>query len=257
MIQVRNESKMIGDQSLRWLRLISFTKLLTLISLVNGQSFYQAQSSSSLLSVLNANKNIFNDRATILYRPQTSIVFNDGQDKPGECPITRPASNYDSFKQYEGIWYKRYRSRVRPDEPFFKCAWIDYEDQGRPEIFISDNLKNNQTDEWFRQNATTTVWSNDPTTWTSVMPSGANFDTHLIYFDGDLGVAVIYSCQAIPNGHRGIGNIYTRSPDTPLSQSYVDFLLDIFYQNGIYDVMPLHFVDQSNCLSQDRPSNRI
>ena len=45
-------------------------------------------------------KNLFNDRATILYRPQTSIILNDGQVKEGECPQTRPARNgYYTFKQ--------------------------------------------------------------------------------------------------------------------------------------------------------------
>lgn len=32
---------------------------------------------------------------------------------------------------------------------------------------------------------------------------GAKFDTHLIYYDGNQGVAVIYSCMKSGNGHRG------------------------------------------------------
>lgn len=109
-----------------------------------------------------AKKNVFNDRATILYKPQTAIVANVGQDKQGACPITRHAGHgYTSFKQvysnlidhkqsfnfccmqYQGLWFKRYRSQVRPGEPFFKCAWIDYVDQGNNNIFIMDHLQNN------------------------------------------------------------------------------------------------------------------
>ncbi|KAJ6223823.1 hypothetical protein RDWZM_002368 [Blomia tropicalis] len=246
----------------------------TSISLGQIRSFYQAsqpQSLNSFQSGLNTlspiatsipasgssiNRNIFNDANRILYKPQTAVVYNDGQEKEGDCPVVRPASGYTSFKQYEGLWFKRYRSRVREGEPFFKCAWIDYIDQGTKDIFITDNLLNNVTNEWFRQNATTEVWSNDPTTWTSTMPNGARFDTHLIYYDGNQGLAVIYSCMKTANGHRGIGNIYTRSPKTPLSSSYVNFLLDIFYQNGIYDVLPLHFVNQDVCEGENLPFPR-
>ncbi|KAH7637388.1 hypothetical protein HUG17_7594 [Dermatophagoides farinae] len=208
---------------------------------VFGRNFFQPQSLNSNPSTTTTN--VFNDRATILYRPQTSVILNDGQVKQGECPKTRPAGNgYYTFKQYEGIWYKRYRSRVRSGEPFFKCAWIDYIDQGDNHIFIMDNLQNNRTGDWFRQNATTEVWPNDPTTWTSTLSS----------------VAVIYSCSPTSdNGHQGIGNIYTRSPTTPLSKSYVDFLFDIFYQNGIYDTLPLHYVDQDNCMGENLPKPRF
>ena len=45
------------------------------------------------------NGNIFNQRATILYKPQTPIILNDGQEKEGDCPVTRPASGYSSFRQ--------------------------------------------------------------------------------------------------------------------------------------------------------------
>lgn len=200
--------------------------------------------------------NIFNDQVRIMYRPQTPVVFNDGQEKEGDCPVTRPATGYSTFKQYEGIWFKRYRSRVRTGEPFFKCAYIDYIEQGRNQVFIMDHLQNNVTGEWARQNATSEVWANDPSVWTSTMPNGAKFDTHLIFYDGNQGVAVIYSCMKSANGHRGIGNIYTRSPSTPLSKQYVDFLLDIFHQNGIYDVLPLHFVDQTVCANQNLPAPR-
>lgn len=49
---------------------------------------------------LTTENNIFNDRATILYRPQTSIILNDGQTKPGECPKTIPTRNgYYTFRQ--------------------------------------------------------------------------------------------------------------------------------------------------------------
>jgi len=123
----------------------------------------QQQSSHPWITGTNGG-NIFNDRGQILYKPQTPIVLNDGQEKEGDCPVTRPTTGYSSFKQvcsmidthipvflhltpptqYEGIWFKRYRSRVRVGEPFFKCAWIDYMDQGNNNIFISDNLQNNQ-----------------------------------------------------------------------------------------------------------------
>lgn len=58
----------------------------------------------------------------------------------------------------------------------------------------------------------------------------------------------------IPPPPPGIGNIYTRSPTTPLSKPYVEFLLDIFYQNGIYDVLPLHFVNQNVCTGEQIPA---
>lgn len=54
---------------------------------------------SSLGRTVNPVSNIFNDRARIMYRPQTAVVFNDGQEKEGDCPITRPASGYSTFKQ--------------------------------------------------------------------------------------------------------------------------------------------------------------
>lgn len=58
----------------------------------------------------------------------------------------------------------------------------------------------------------------------------------------------------VPISPTGIGNIYTRSPTTPLSKPYVEFLLDIFYQNGIYDVLPLHFVNQNVCTGEQLPA---
>ncbi|XP_075680910.1 uncharacterized protein LOC113798362 isoform X2 [Dermatophagoides pteronyssinus] len=252
MGQIRNSYQVIQQSTNQQNQLLSS-------SIISSSIFNRNFLKPSSLSYNRLNtKNLFNDRATILYRPQTSIILNDGQVKEGECPQTRPARNgYYTFKQYEGIWFKRYRSRVRQGEPFFKCAWIDYIDQGNNNIFIMDNLQNNRTGEWFRQNATTEVWPNDPTTWTSTLANGVRFDTHLIYYDGNLGVAVIYSCSPTSdNGHQGIGNIYTRSPTTPLSKSYVDFLLDIFYQNGIYDTLPLHFVDQDNCKEENLPKPR-
>jgi hypothetical protein len=45
----------------------------------------------------------------------------------------------------------------------------------------------------------------------------------------------------------GIGNIYTRAPDTPLSDSFVNHLYDIYFQNGIYDVLPLHEIKHDDC----------
>ena len=114
-------------------------------ALVTSESVNAAQ-----LSKTSDQANMFNRAGNvasgqILYRPQTPVEFNDGQEKKGDCPVTRPTTNgYSSFKQYEGIWFKRYRSRVRPGEPFFKCAWIDYvlRPDGR-EMDISDNLLNN------------------------------------------------------------------------------------------------------------------
>lgn len=47
----------------------------------------------------NAKQNIFNDRARIMYKPQTPIALNDGKDQEGDCPVTRPATGYSSFKQ--------------------------------------------------------------------------------------------------------------------------------------------------------------
>lgn len=124
-----------------------FACLGTMASAANMfNSFYSPVSPrpQSVASTATASRNVFNDRATILYKPQTTIDINDGQAMPGRCPVTRPATGgYTSFRQYEGLWFKRYRSRVRPDEPFFKCAWIDYVDQGNNHIFISDNLQNN------------------------------------------------------------------------------------------------------------------
>ena len=92
--------------------------------------------------------------------------------------------------------------------------------------------------------------------WASLMPSGALFNTHLLHFDETLGVALIYSCRNTDKGHSDIANIYTRRPDTPLVPSYVDFLLDVLFQNGVYDVQPLHFVDQSICANETLPVPR-
>ena len=114
----------------------------------------------------------------------------------------------------------------------------------------------NRTNEWFHQDATSTVWENDQAMWASLMPSGALFNTHLLHYDEPLGVALIYSCRNTDKGHSDIANIYTRRPDTPLPNNYVEFLQDVLYQNGVYDVQPLHFVDQSNCTEEALPAPR-
>lgn len=93
----------------------------TSISLGQIRSFYQAsqpQSLNSFQSGLNTlspiatsipasgssiNRNIFNDANRILYKPQTAVVYNDGQEKEGDCPVVRPASGYTSFKQVNVI----------------------------------------------------------------------------------------------------------------------------------------------------------
>lgn len=69
-----------------------------------------------------------------------------------------------------------------------------------------------------------------------------------------MGVAVIYSCsQTSATEYKAVGSIYVRSPSLVMPQSYVDFLFDIFYQNGLYNVMPLHRVDQDRCENMPRP----
>lgn len=120
----------------------------TIVLAANMFSFYRPvsprQGPLNQANMATTSRNVFNDRATILYKPQTTIAINNGQEMPGNCPVTRPATGgYTSFRQYEGLWFKRYRSKVRPDEPFFKCAWIDYINQGNNQIFITDNLQNN------------------------------------------------------------------------------------------------------------------
>lgn len=83
-----------------------------------GRSFYQVvqpqvptgpqlPQSASQLPVSGVNGNIFNQRATILYKPQTVVVLNDGQEKEGDCPVTRPATGYSSFKQVRLIACKK------------------------------------------------------------------------------------------------------------------------------------------------------
>lgn len=70
---------------------------------VFGRNFFQPQSLNSNPSTTTTN--VFNDRATILYRPQTSVILNDGQVKQGECPKTRPAGNgYYAFKQVTPVY---------------------------------------------------------------------------------------------------------------------------------------------------------
>ena len=94
--------------------LVLLAALLCLVGQSQGQtnkfsalnSRYQASQPNQITSSVqplgisrNVNQNIFNDRATIMYKPQTAIVFNDGQEKEGDCPVTRPATGYSSFKQ--------------------------------------------------------------------------------------------------------------------------------------------------------------
>ena len=43
--------------------------------------------------------------------------------------------------------------------------------QGKGNIFILDNNQNNQTNDWFRQNATSVLHKDDPGTWTSTLSS--------------------------------------------------------------------------------------
>ena len=45
------------------------------------------------------NSNKFNEKAFIIYRPQTQVVENNGQEKYGSCPTTRSAIGFKSFKQ--------------------------------------------------------------------------------------------------------------------------------------------------------------
>ena len=57
---------------------------------------------SSVLSENTTNQwsgNPFNERSFIVYRPQTQVLENRGQEKPGLCPITRSAPGFKSFKQ--------------------------------------------------------------------------------------------------------------------------------------------------------------
>jgi len=45
------------------------------------------------------NRNPFNDKSFIVYRPQTPVVENNGQEKSGSCPLTRSAPGFKSFNQ--------------------------------------------------------------------------------------------------------------------------------------------------------------
>jgi hypothetical protein len=44
-------------------------------------------------------RNPFNEKAFIIYRPQTPIIENNGQEKSGSCPNTRSATGFKSFRQ--------------------------------------------------------------------------------------------------------------------------------------------------------------
>lgn len=41
-----------------------------------------------------AEKNPFNDKSFIVYRPQTPVVANIGQEKTGGCPIVKTAPGF-------------------------------------------------------------------------------------------------------------------------------------------------------------------
>src|SRR5271170_4330145 len=52
-----------------------------------------------LFVVSNSERNPFNDKSFIVYRPQTPVVENNGQEKSGSCPIVKSSATLSQFSQ--------------------------------------------------------------------------------------------------------------------------------------------------------------
>ena len=77
---------------------IYFLTICTVV-MVNTVCLVLCQSSPQNSSSNQWNGNPFNERSFIVYRPQTQVVENRGQEKAGMCPITRSAPGFKSFNQ--------------------------------------------------------------------------------------------------------------------------------------------------------------
>ncbi|CAG2169322.1 unnamed protein product, partial [Oppiella nova] len=178
------------------------------------------------------------------------------------------------WKCQRQLWQQRRHQQLAAEEIRRAHRWQNkHQFAEKPQTQVVENKGQEKasmcpitsTNEWKRQNATSVLFPNSPASWTSTLQSGATFDTHLLYFDGDLGISLLYSCANTRNGHSGIGNIYTRSPDTPLSKTMLNHLYDVYFQNGIYDVLPLHEVRHDDCVpararaqdNNNRPHNGL
>lgn len=69
--------------------------------------------------------------------------------------------------------------------------------------------------------------------------------TRVLYLDTHLGTALLYSCANTAAGHRSSGTLLSRAPDTLLPTGYIEKVMAVFAHNSLYDVLPLHPVNQT------------
>jgi len=188
---------------------------------------------------------------------QTPKVTSYGQEKAGKCPAVKVQENFN-ISTFVGDWFAHGTSKLIAAEPKWKCAVVQVT-QTAPGIY---NLKDNNfvwpLGEKFIAEFELRPVEGAPGSFLAkfyhvmiqlniglkpvdkiLNPTDPEY-MHVLVVNEDH--ALLLLCGDTKNGHKDAAFILSKS--RTIQQSTVDQLHDVLHQNGIFDVEPIHVIEQ-------------